>query len=104
MILVDIKRDSNSFIQSISVKGHSGYDELGKDIVCSAVSTAMYISIGLLEKFNVDHQFKSDERKPIMNLNINKPQENGNIVLENLVDALFGIEFDYSKYLKINDK
>ena len=104
MILVDISRDHNSDIKMIYISGHSGYDELGKDIVCSAVSTAMYVSIGLLERFDIDYQFSSDEKQPIMKLNIIKSQDNGNIVLENLVDTLNGIAMDYSKYLKISEK
>jgi len=104
MIIVDINRDQYSNIKNITVSGHSGYDELGKDIVCSAVSTAMYVSIGLLERFDIDYQFSSDEKQPIMKLNIIKPQDNGNIVLENLVETLNGIAMDYSKYLKISEK
>lgn len=104
MILVNITRDHNSDIKMITLNGHSGYDELGKDIVCSAVSTAMYVSIGLLERFDIEYQFSSDEKKPIMKLNIIKPQDNGNIVLENLVETLNGISMDYSKNLKISEK
>ena len=34
---------------AISVSGHSGYDEAGKDIVCAAASTLIYTAIGALE-------------------------------------------------------
>lgn len=95
---------NNDGIKSISVSGHSGYDELGKDIVCSAVSTAIYITVGLLEKFNLKFDFISDETKPIMNLEIIEINETTNIILQNLVDTLQGIEFDYSPYLKIKIK
>jgi uncharacterized protein YsxB (DUF464 family) len=104
MILVDVTRNKRSVINLITVSGHSGYDEIGKDIVCSAVSTAMYISIGLLEKLNTNHRFTSDDKMPIMKLEIESSQEITNTILENLVETLKGISNDYSKYLKINEK
>ena len=104
MITVKVNRDPNENIKMITVSGHSGYDELGKDIVCSAVSTAMYVSIGLLEKFEMIHKFSSDENKPNMKLEIIRSQEHGNLILENLVETLNGIAMDYSKYLKIIEK
>lgn len=100
MINVVVEKN-NQDIKSIEVSGHSGYDELGKDIVCSAVSTAMYLTVGLLEKFNCIMTFTSDESIPNMNLKILNINESTNLILENLVKTLKGIEMDFSPYLKI---
>ena len=37
MILVKVRYNQDR-INEVTVSGHSGYDELGKDIVCSAVN------------------------------------------------------------------
>ncbi|HEY8445408.1 MAG TPA: ribosomal-processing cysteine protease Prp [Bacilli bacterium] len=103
MINVEAVKNENQQIIKIKVSGHSGYDDLGKDIVCSAVSTAMYVSLGLLEKFNSDYKFTSDESKPIMVLEVYKNDELSNAVLDNLVDTLKGIALDYQDFLKIDE-
>ena len=92
-----VVRENNDLIKDIVVSGHSGYDDLGKDIVCSAVSTAMYVTVGLLEKFDCNINFTSDESIPSMNLEIINNDEITNKILENLVDTLKGIAIDYSQ-------
>lgn len=103
MIRARVKKNKDNEIISIYVSGHSGYDEAGKDIVCSAVSTAMYVSLGMLEKFDSDYNFASDEKKATMKLNVNSNNKLTNVVLENLIDTLEGIALDYSDFLKIDE-
>ena len=43
-----LKSDS---LYEVCIKGHSGYDTIGKDIVCSAVSSSFILTINLLDKF-----------------------------------------------------
>lgn len=102
MIEVKVTREKE-IIKLVEVSGHSGYDELGKDIVCSAVSTAMYMTVGLLEKFNSKIEFSSNDNKPLMKLKILNNDESTNKILLNLVDTIEGIVFDYSDYLKIKE-
>ncbi|MCK9536243.1 MAG: ribosomal-processing cysteine protease Prp [Bacilli bacterium] len=89
-------------INQIVISGHSGYDESGKDIVCSAVSTAMFVSLGLIEKVCPRYNFKSDEKKAVMTLKIIESNEITDMVLENLIDSLYSISCDYGDYLAIN--
>lgn len=105
MIKVNVVRD-NKEIKSIEIKGHSGYDEYGKDIVCSSVSTSVILTINLLEKLNVKFDYKSDDNIPLISLSINQLEslEQSNlvqIILENLVDNLTMVEKEYNKNLKI---
>lgn len=100
MIVVTITKNAQG-IQKFVVTGHSGYDEIGKDIVCSAVSTAMYVSLGLIEKLTLDYSFSSDEKKPTMSLEIYKHDQMSLLVVENLEDALESIANDFPKYVKI---
>ena len=99
MIVCTVKKnESNYFIQ---IEGHSGYDTIGKDIVCSSVSTAMIMSVNLLERLQADFNFSSDEKIPMMKLNVNNYNEVEEKVLYNLVDCLNDVSTSYKKYLKI---
>lgn len=102
MIEFKITRDQE-IIKMIEVSGHSGYDELGKDIVCSAVSTALYTTVGLLEKFDAKVEFAANEKKPLMKLKVLNNDESTDKILLNLVDIIEGIVYDYSNYLKIKE-
>lgn len=42
----------------LQICGHAGYDELGKDIVCAAVSTLFYTLYNQMVKFNSDGLLK----------------------------------------------
>lgn len=100
MIRTEVVRNKDG-IDSIFISGHSGYEEIGKDIVCSAVSTAMYVSIGLLEKIDCEYRFVTDDKSPTMRLEMKKQNQFSHLILENLIETLKGIANDYSNYLKI---
>lgn len=56
MTQVELYKDTNGNILGWQIKGHTGYAESGKDIICSAISTitqATIIQMDLLKlKFN----------------------------------------------------
>ncbi len=95
----------NESFYSVEVKGHSGYDVIGKDIVCSAISTAMTMTVNLLEKLKIKFQFNADEKIPLMDLKIENCSSNdvSEAIFDNLIDTCKGISEQYSKYLKINE-
>lgn len=101
MTSVKVKYNKEGLIQEIFVSGHSNYDEAGKDIVCSAVSTAIYVSLGILEKICPKYDFVAKEDDASMKLEIYEGNEMTNLVLDNLISTLEGISFDYAKYLQI---
>ena len=100
MTKISIKTVDN-LIQVIKVSGHSGYANKGSDIVCSSITTAMYVSYGMLDKAKCDFAFTADEAKPFMELKINKSNDITKLVMENLVDVLEGIAFDYKANVTI---
>jgi uncharacterized protein YsxB (DUF464 family) len=100
MILFTVKKKNDS-ITEINVGGHSNYDEAGRDIVCSAVSTAMFVSLGLIEKICPKYEFSNDDAKAKMNLKIIETNEFTELVLDNLVSSIKGVSEDYAKYLKV---
>lgn len=104
MITVKVYSD-NKRITGIEVSGHSGYEEVGKDIVCSSVSTAMILSINLLEKLNADIKYVSDEKIPLISLDIlsfdDSIEQIVQTILVNLIENLNEVSKNYKKYLKI---
>ena len=104
MITVKVYSDNKRII-GIEVSGHSGYEEVGKDIVCSSVSTAMILSINLLEKLNADIKYVSDEKIPLISLDIlsfdDSTEQIVQTILVNLVENLNEVSKNYKKYLKI---
>lgn len=48
MIIVEFFKDSESVTAGFCVKGHSGMSEAGTDIVCAAVSSAVYLTVNTI--------------------------------------------------------
>lgn len=99
MIICTINKNIDSYM--IEVKGHSGYDTIGKDIVCSSVSTSIILTVNLLEKLKFNYVFSSDENIPMMKISLSKFDSLGEAILDNLISCLEDISKQYKKYLKI---
>ena len=96
---------SNNLFQSLEVSGHSGYQEHGSDIVCSAISTAVFTSINLIDKKLGDESYhiiqKEDNGYLFFEMIENKDIEFVNLVINNLIDMLSDIEKEYNKFLQV---
>ena len=98
MIEVKVYSD-NKKIKGIAVSGHSGYEDIGKDIVCSSVSTAMILTINLLEKLHVNFKYISKEDIPLISLDIlsfdDSNEQIVQTILVNLVENLNEVSKNY---------
>ena len=99
MTVCSVLKSDNLY--EVCIKGHSGYDTIGKDIVCSAVSSSFILTINLLEKFNSNMKYESDEFIPMMKVTINNYTDIDEKILDNLIDCLKDVSKQYPKYLKI---
>ena len=90
-------------ISKITFIGHSMYDVIGKDIVCSAISSIMITTINgieLLSKGDVKEKLSKDK----VEINV---INNNNIVdtlLLNMITLLRDLEEQYPKNLKIEEE
>lgn len=50
MIEVKIQRAPDGLVEHFEAKGHAGYAEAGKDIVCSAVTAVLFTAVGYAEE------------------------------------------------------
>ena len=93
MIKVLIKKNK------ITISGHSGYEESGKDIVCAAVSSTVITSINAI--LSIDNTsikvFEGDERS----IEILKDIDVVNILLKNMINMLMELEDDYKDYITV---
>lgn len=96
MILVNVLKNK------IEIKGHAMYDDYGKDIVCSAVSSIVITTINGIISIDEDaigYSIKND----IMTLEIKKDDRITLKLVDNMIDLLKKLSSDYPKNIKIKE-
>ena len=86
----------------IEITGHSNYDTLGKDIVCSAVSSIVTTTINgiiSIDEKAISYSYKND-KMTISNL---KKDEITNKLLNNMLDLLKSLAKDYPKNIIVKE-
>ncbi len=97
MITIDVKNNE------ISVKGHAGFDDIGKDIVCASVSSIIYTTVNGI--FNIDKSaIKFVDTKKLLKITIVKRSTVVTILLDNMVGLLENLENQYPENLQIIKK
>ena len=94
--MIKIKFDKDK----ISIKGHSGYSVIGKDIVCASVSSIVITSINAI--IRIDEKaisYKQDEG--FIEINILKHSEIVDLLILNMKELLKELQIQYDKYIKI---
>lgn len=95
MIKVDLSKD-----KLITVSGHSGYEERGKDIVCASVSSIVITTINAIIEIDSDAIDYSDLDNKII-IRVLKEDEIVNKLIKNMILLLEQLENDYKDYIKI---
>ena len=85
----------------ISIKGHALYDDFGKDIVCSAISSIIITSInGILSIDNKAIKYESDNGITIQIIKNDKVTLS---LIDNMMMLLKDLEKQYPKNIKIKE-
>ena len=92
MIKVSIKKDE------IIIKGHAGYEEVGKDIVCASVSSIVITSVNSI--LRIDNTAITYEENGGILIKILKHNEIVDKLIDNLIDLLKDLEKQYPKYIE----
>ncbi len=90
----------NIFDDEISIKGHAGYAEHGKDIVCAAISVLTQSLIRSIETLTTD-KIKynlSDGQADIKFWNLS---ERSKVLIDSFIVGVLDIEKEYPKNVKI---
>ncbi len=98
------KDNKGNFVKYI-VKGHSGYDEIGKDIVCAAISTLTQTGLLALKKVcevNVEYLLEEGSIEVKIPQNINdKTKKKCNIVINTILVGLENISESYPENITL---
>lgn len=94
---------------SFEVKGHAEFATFGSDIVCAGISTAVIMSVNLLDKLipNLFEVIQNDAEGYICLRNIqyskmdDVSKKDVQLVMDNLVETLQSIEANYQNHLKV---
>lgn len=78
----------------VTFKGHSGYETLGKDIVCAAVSSITCTTINALLKLNAK-SIKVLDYGQEMKIKILKNDDSTEILINNMLDMLKELKEQY---------
>ena len=93
-----IKKDD--FISNVTIKGHAGYSENGKDIVCASVSSIAITTVNAIVRLD-NQTIEFDEKDGFLVIDIKKNDRVTNILINNMVDLFKELEVDYPKNIKI---
>jgi uncharacterized protein YsxB (DUF464 family) len=86
----------------IEITGHSNYDIVGKDIVCSAVSSIVTTTINgiiSIDKKAISYKYKDDT----MTISIIKNDEITVKLINNMLDLLISLSKDYPKNINVKE-
>ena len=101
MIKVNIK-NRNGNVYEIVVKGHAGYDDFGKDIVCAAVSTMMITAVNNI--ISLDDSIDYVENDGLLRVTIKKETEMNQKILNNVIMMLEDLKNQYPKNIEIRNE
>ena len=93
----------NEKFVSFEINGHAEYAEYGYDIVCSAITTATFTTVGILKRI-LSNNFLYTEKEANIKFELKKIDNELNVVdqiILNYIEVLENIQAQYPKHLKI---
>ena len=86
----------------IKIVGHSNYDTLGKDIVCSAVSSIVTTTINGIISIDSDAIYYEYNRD-VMEIDILKHDDVTIKLIDNMIDLLKSLSKEYPKNINVKE-
>jgi uncharacterized protein YsxB (DUF464 family) len=108
MIQIALQSSRQGWIQEFTVKGHAGYDEPGKDIVCAAVSAVVQTAvIGLTDVAGVHPEHT--QHKGLLHCalpdDMSKEQKKAaGVILQTMLAGLQSIQSGYPDLIFIEER
>ena len=88
--------------EKIEIHGHSGYDVIGKDIVCSAVSSIVTTTVNGILSINND-ALKYSYKNDVMTIEIIKRDNVCDKLINNMIELLTSLAKDYPKNIIVKE-
>ncbi len=99
MIRVSVEKE-NAKYKKISILGHAMYDDYGKDIVCSAVSSIVITTVNGILSLNKESLSYLVSKKG-MTIHIKNTDEVTQILIGNMISLLKELELKYSDNIEV---
>ena len=91
--------NKNGGLLGFHVHGHSGYADEGEDIVCAAISSAVYLVINTVtDVLHIDADVEVDSGDSVLRIS-SKNAESCRVLLQGLKLHLLNLEEQYSKFI-----
>jgi len=100
MIKVNIESKNKKHIDCIKVQGHAMYDDYGKDIVCSSVSSIITTTVNGIYELDCEY-LNVEEIKDGMIITILKENKTCDILIKNMLSLLSELEESYPENIKV---
>lgn len=86
--------------KSILITGHANYDEHGRDIICSSVSSIVTTTVNAILIFD-SKSIKYNVKEGLVKIDIIKEDETTRKLLDNMVNLFIDLTKDYPKNIKV---
>ncbi len=94
---------SGGMICSFGIKGHSGYDVSGSDIVCAAISSTVWMTVNALENIlHLDVKYSVDDADVLLEVS-GRDMADAQTFLEGFRQFLCNLSAEYEKYLTVKE-
>lgn len=100
MITIIVKRNNKNIVK-VSLCGHAGFADFGKDIVCAGVSSILTTTVNAILSFD-DKAIEIEDKSDFI-INVKKCDEITEKLLENMVLLFQELEESYPKNVKIKE-
>ena len=101
MIKVSVN-NINDKINELVIKGHAGYDVIGKDIVCAAVSSMAITTVNNI--ILLDDSIYYEENSGLLKIRVKNDTDINQKLLGNLIRMLSELESQYPKNIEIRNE
>ena len=91
----------NEKVINIEIKGHTNYENIGKDIVCASISSIVTTTVNAIIRIN-EEAILYDIKDGYMNIQILNHDKYIDILITNMIDLLKELTNNYPKNVKIN--
>lgn len=86
--------------ERISITGHAGYDEPGKDIVCAAISTLSQVFVASVEELTAA-KIKTAQTGGYMEIVIEESTERAQVLIDSFLLGCRMVADEYPEYVRV---
>lgn len=101
MIKIKLMKDNNK-IRRIIIKGHAGFDDYGKDIVCASVSATVITSVNA--SLSIDSESLIYNEDNGLDIEVVKDDMVTTKIIDNMIVNLYELEKAYPKNIEIKEE